>query len=61
VSHGVQDATLGIHFAHQSREVLTRLGIPLTYREYQAGHALDGAMVADFQDWLDAQLVRTRR
>jgi phospholipase/carboxylesterase len=59
VSHGVQDETLGIHFAHHAREVLTKLGVPLAYHEYNAGHALDGSMVADFQRWLGAQLERS--
>jgi phospholipase/carboxylesterase len=56
VSHGVQDQTLGIHFAHHARQVLTGLEVPLAYREYAAGHALDGAMIADFQRWLGSQL-----
>jgi phospholipase/carboxylesterase len=56
VSHGVQDQTLGIHFAHNARQVLTELGVPLAYSEYAAGHALDGAMITDFQHWLGAQL-----
>jgi phospholipase/carboxylesterase len=59
VSHGVQDETLGIRFAHHAREVLTKLGVPLAYHEYSAGHALDGSMVADFQRWLGAQLERS--
>lgn len=56
VSHGVHDQTLGIHFAHQTREVLTGLGVPLAYTEYAAGHALDGEMIADFQRWLGTQI-----
>jgi phospholipase/carboxylesterase len=56
VSHGVQDQTLGIHFAHHARQVLTDLEVPLTYTEYAAGHALDGAMIAHFQGWLGRQL-----
>jgi phospholipase/carboxylesterase len=56
VSHGVHDQTLGIHLAHQTRQVLTGLGVPLTYSEYAAGHALDGAMIVDFQRWLGARL-----
>ncbi|ALK97578.1 hypothetical protein AB595_25535 [Massilia sp. WF1] len=56
VSHGVHDQTLGLHFAQQSRELLTGLGVPLAYSEYAAGHALDGAMIADFQRWLGRQL-----
>lgn len=56
VSHGVHDQTLGIHFAHHARQVLTDLGVPLTYTEYAAGHSLDGAMIGDFQRWLGTQL-----
>jgi phospholipase/carboxylesterase len=56
VSHGVQDQTLGLHFAHHARQVLTELGVPLTYTEYAGGHALDAAMIGDFQRWLGIQL-----
>lgn len=56
VSHGIHDQTLGIHFAHHTRQVLTQLGIPLTYTEYATNHTLDGAMIDDFQRWLDIQL-----
>jgi phospholipase/carboxylesterase len=59
VSHGVQDETLGIHFAHHAREVLTKLGVPLAYHEYSAGHALERDMAADFRRWLGAQLDRS--
>lgn len=60
VSHGVHDQTLGIHFAHHARQVLTGLGVPLVYREYGAGHALDAAMIADFQRWLGIRLDEER-
>jgi len=56
VSHGVHDETLGIHFAHHAREVLSKLGLPLAYHEYAAGHSLDHDMVADFQRWLGQQI-----
>jgi phospholipase/carboxylesterase len=56
VSHGVHDQTLGIRFAHHAHQVLTGLEVPLTYTEYVAGHALDGAMIGDFQRWLGSQL-----
>jgi phospholipase/carboxylesterase len=56
VSHGIYDQTLGIHFAHHAREVLSGLGVPLAYTEYAAGHALDEEMIADFQRWLGTQL-----
>jgi len=35
--------------------VLDGLGVPLEYREYEAGHQLDMAMVGDFEQWLTAQ------
>lgn len=54
VSHGVQDQKLGIHFARHAKDLLQSLGVPLTYHEYQAGHALDLHMVGDFQRWLAA-------
>ena len=56
VSHGVQDQKLGIHLARNAQEVLNGFGVPLQYREYQAGHGLDTAMVGDFKQWLDARL-----
>lgn len=56
VSHGVGDQTLGIHFAHKARALLEELGVPLEYREYAAGHVLDGDMVGDFQRWLGERI-----
>jgi phospholipase/carboxylesterase len=56
VSHGVQDQTLGVHFARNAKEVLDGFKVPLQYHEYEAGHALNTAMVDDFKQWLDGQL-----
>jgi len=56
VSHAVQDNVLGIHFAHHARHVLDGFGLSLTYREYQGGHSLNGAMAGDFMQWLGTQL-----
>ena len=56
VSHGVQDAVLGIHFAHHAKTVLDGLGLPVAYHEYQGGHSLSGAMAGDFLQWLNTQL-----
>jgi phospholipase/carboxylesterase len=52
----VQDAVLGIHFAHHAKQVLDGLGLPLSYHEYQGGHSLSSAMAGDFLQWLGAQL-----
>ena len=56
VSHGRQDQVLGLHFAHHARQVLAGLNVRLQYREYEAGHRLEPAMVADFEQWLVARL-----
>lgn len=56
VSHGVQDTVLGIHFAHQAKQVLDGFGLPLAYHEYQGGHSLNGAMASDFLQWLSMQI-----
>lgn len=56
VSHGVQDAVLGIHFARHAKTVLDGFGVPLAYHEYQGGHAFDGAMIDAFTLWLATQL-----
>lgn len=55
VSHGVQDDKLGIHFARNARHVLTERDVPLEYREYQASHTLNAAMMNDFKHWLASQ------
>lgn len=56
VAHGRYDDKLGIHFARSAREQLTALGLPLHYREYDAGHELNAAMQRDFGDWMAGQL-----
>jgi phospholipase/carboxylesterase len=56
VGHGVQDTVLGIHFAHQAKQVLDGLGVPLAYHEYDGGHSLNGTMASDFLQWLSVQI-----
>lgn len=56
VAHGVHDQKLGIHFARRARALLEALHLPLTCREYDAGHELSDAMQSDFCDWMTRQL-----
>jgi phospholipase/carboxylesterase len=56
VSHGKHDQKLGIHFAHSARELLEGLGVPVHYREYDAGHELNETMQRDFCDWMAQRL-----
>ncbi len=61
VSHGRHDQKLGIHFARSAQGLLQDLGVPLQYREYEAGHELNEAMQRDFGDWMTQQIDRPER
>jgi phospholipase/carboxylesterase len=52
IAHGVQDGTLPIHYARQAEEFLQRLGVSLTYQEYNMGHQINGEVLKDLSAWL---------
>jgi phospholipase/carboxylesterase len=52
LSHGEQDNTLPVHWAHRSDALLTQLGVPHTLRLYTMDHGINAAMHADFVNWL---------
>jgi phospholipase/carboxylesterase len=52
ISHGIDDATLGIQYARQSVAYLQSLHIDPTYKEYQAGHSISSEMLTDVVRWL---------
>lgn len=52
VAHGVHDTKLGIHHGRASQTLLTDLGVPFTYREYDMAHEITGAELADVNAWL---------
>jgi phospholipase/carboxylesterase len=54
VSHGVQDNTLPVAWAHRSDALLTTLGVSHTQRLYPIGHGISPAVHADFLSWLAA-------
>lgn len=56
VAHGVHDAKLGIHHGRASRDLLGRLGVSPTYREYDMGHEITAPEVAEVNDWLVSRL-----
>lgn len=56
VGHGVHDAKLGIHHGRASRELLSGLGVRLSYHEYEMGHEVSAAEIADLNAWLAARL-----
>jgi phospholipase/carboxylesterase len=56
LAHGRDDTTLPVTNAHAARARLEEQRVALTYREYDAGHRLSSAMLADVNAWLAAQL-----
>jgi phospholipase/carboxylesterase len=56
VVHGAQDQVLPIPNGRASRDLLQRLPIDLTYREYPMGHEVSAQSLADVAAWLSARL-----
>lgn len=56
VAHGRFDTKLPIRHAHATRELLSSLGVNLTYREYDTGHEIDENATLGFNAWLTNRL-----
>lgn len=56
VIHGVNDPVLPIQNGRATRDFLSKLGIDLTYREYQMAHQVSETSLADVRSWLSLQL-----
>ena len=52
VSHGEQDHTLPVHWAHRSDALLTQLGVPHSLQLYTMDHGISVEMQRDFAAWL---------
>jgi phospholipase/carboxylesterase len=52
LSHGEQDNTLPVHWAHRSDALLTQLGVSHSLKLYPMDHGISAAMQADFVAWL---------
>ena len=52
LAHGTQDPMIDINRARSSRDALTALGHPLTWREYPMAHSVCAEEVADINAWL---------
>ena len=53
VVHGTEDPMVPVDRARESRQQLTRLGVALTYREYEMGHEISVEALRDIVTWLD--------
>jgi phospholipase/carboxylesterase len=56
VVHGTRDELLPIQNGRASRDLLQRLPVELTYREYPMGHEVSAQSLADVVAWLSARL-----
>jgi len=61
VAHGTEDQVLPIHHGRAARDLLQRLPVALTYREYPIGHHVSDQSLADIAAWLTARLNEPHR
>lgn len=52
IAHGTRDEAVPLAAAEQTREVYTRLGAQVTYRQYPTGHKLNTQGMKDLKEWL---------
>jgi phospholipase/carboxylesterase len=58
--HGTHDPVVPVMHARTARTLLAERGARVTYREHDAEHGVSREMVADVNDWLDAEPARPR-
>jgi phospholipase/carboxylesterase len=61
VVHGTQDPMIPVERARESREALIRLGVGLTYREFEMGHEIQPEALRDVVRWLDEKALEPVR
>jgi phospholipase/carboxylesterase len=57
VVHGTQDPMIDVARARESRDTLTRLGVPLVYREFEMGHEIVPDALREIVGWLESKIV----
>lgn len=56
VHHGSGDQMIPIERGRESVEMLRRLGVPLTYREFDMGHEINAQSLTDLVRWLSEKV-----
>ena len=56
LTHGEQDTMIPIDWARTSRDLLQKLGVYLSYYEFQMGHQVNMESLAVISKWLEKQL-----
>ena len=52
---------ISIDLARESREALTKLGVPASYHEYEMGHEISTDALQQLIGWLDEKVVNPVR
>lgn len=52
-SHGTVDQVIPVEWARKAPELLQKLGIDVTYKEYPIGHGVSPQNFYDFKNWLE--------
>jgi len=61
VVHGTEDPMIPVERARESRDALIRLGVGLTYREFEMGHEIRPEALRDLVRWLDEKALEPVR
>jgi phospholipase/carboxylesterase len=56
VAHGTHDGKLPVRYGHASRDLLSSLGVNLTYCEYDMGHEIQQDEIQNIAEWLQKNL-----
>ena len=56
VVHGTDDQVLPIHYGRETRDILSRLPVNLTYHEYPMAHHVSAQSLSDISEWLKLRL-----
>lgn len=55
--HGSRDELIPVARGHESVERLRQLHVPVTYREFDMGHEINGDSLADLSAWLEEKIL----
>jgi phospholipase/carboxylesterase len=56
VIHGTEDPMISVDRARESRDALTKLGVPHSYREFEMGHEINQDALRELIRWLDEKV-----
>lgn len=57
VHHGTQDELIPVERGRESVDVLRRLQVPVTYREFDMGHEINGDSLGHLSAWLEEKIL----